>query len=170
MQEVYISVSTVADITLSNIGGITAASTTGSGSWLVTTDDPAGYSLYIKAGTTPALKSSSSSFADYTPAGADPDYGFTVPASTSRFGFSPEGLDITGRFKDNGSLCNAGALDTTNACWDGLTTSDALISQGAANHPNGATTTVKFKAGIGSSFIQAADAYSATITVTAVSL
>lgn len=170
MQETAIAITSPSDIALSSIdssGGVS----NGSASWTVTTDDPAGYTLSIRASTDPALTSGSNSFANYTPALADPDYDFSVAASASEFGYSPEGADVITRFLDNGSACNAGAGNTADKCWDGLTTlNSAIAGSTASNHITGTATTVKFRAEIGTSKNQSADSYTATVTVTAVTL
>lgn len=171
MAQVYLSISNEGGITLPNINGLSGGTTTGQGEWNVKTDDSAGYAFYVKSGTSPALKSASGSFADYVTTGADPDYEMQVPPSAAAFGMSPEGDDIADRFRDNGALCNVGALDTANKCWDGLATTDKLVAQGAGpNHPDGATTTVKFRAISGANNIQISELYSASITVTVIAL
>ncbi len=172
MQDVSISITSPVDVALSPINGLTGGTSSGSAVWTVTTDDPAGYAVSIKSSTNPALKSSTfgSSFSDYTPA-SDPDFAFTLPTTQSRFGFSPEGTDIVQKYKDNGSICNTGASDTTDACWDGLNTTGTTIAQSAtSNHPSGTPTTVKFRAGSGTAKIQDTGSYSATVTVTATAL
>jgi hypothetical protein len=171
MLAVFISISTspvALTPSISSTGGGTA---NGSTVVTVTTDDPAGYELYIKASSTPALKSGINSFADYTPAGINPDFTFLVAVSASEFGFTPEGTDIAQKYKDNGSSCNAGSSDTTNACWNALSTSNDLIaSKSSGNHPNGTATTLKFRAESGTSNTQAVGTYTATTTVTAIAL
>lgn len=170
--EATISISDAANVNLGSINGLTGGSATGQSEWLVTTDSPSGYSLSIKASTNPALKSSISSFADYTPAGSDPDYSFSIATTASEFGYSPEGSDIIGRYKDNGTICNAGTSDASDKCWDAFSTTDNQISaSGSSNYPTGATTTVKYRAQVGTSKIQDSGSdYSATITVTAITL
>lgn len=173
MQTTYISISSTHHGAMSSVNGLTGGVTDASTTWTVITDNPAGYSLSIRSATSPALQSSSggASFADYAPASSDPDYTYTYAPTESRFGFSPEGADIASRFHDNGAICNAGGSDTSDKCWDGLSTTNAIISQGASNNqPNGATTTVKYRAAIGASKIQDSGSYSSTIIVTAVTL
>lgn len=171
MLAVYISVST-SNVALTPAipasgGGVANGSTVVT----VTTDDPAGYQLSISASSSPALIKGPDSFADYTPAGVNPDFTFSVSAATSEFGFSPEGSDIVARFKDNGSACNTGSTDTADACWSPLTTSSQTISQkSSANHPTGSATTLKFRAESGASNTQASGVYTATSTVTAIAL
>lgn len=168
----FISISSPSDVALSSINGLTGGSSNGSVGWNVTTDSPSGYTLYIKASTSPALRSAGgASFADYAPAGAAPDFSFSITTSQSAFGFSPEGPDIVGTFKDNGSACNTGSSDTANACWDGFSTTQKTIAVAPTyNQPLGATTTVKLRAQIGTAKIQDSGTYSAIITATAVSI
>ncbi len=169
---VSITLSSPSNITMSpSIEGTTGGESDGSVAWTVTTNNTTGYSLSVKAATNPTLKSGSDSFSDYDPAGAVPDFAFSVGASQSLFGFSPEGADITSTYKDNGSTCNVGSSDTTGACWEGLdTTGKTVASSGAANSPGGTATTVKLKAKVGSAASLPAGSYSAIITATAVTL
>ena len=171
LQNNYLAITNSADISLPAIGGVSGGNSTGQSTWTVTTDDPAGYQLTIVATSSPALKSTNSSVPDYVPAGAAPDFTFTYGASASVFGFSPEGTDIVSRYKDNGSACNTGSSDTTDRCWDGLSTTPTTIAESTApNHPNGTATTIKYQVGIGSSKIQDAGTYNASVVVTATAL
>lgn len=171
MQSVYIAISDAPDIILPAVGGISGGSSIGSSTWTVTTDSPAGYTLSIETATTPALKAASSSISNYTPAGADPDYLFSIATTISAFGFTPEGTDINARFKDNGSVCNTGSGDTVDRCWAGLSTTPQVIAGSTtSNHPSGTVTSVKYRAEIGVDKIQDAGTYSATITATVVAL
>ncbi len=169
MQTSYLAVTAAAaDVAMSpSIPGLTGGTSNGSTSITVLTDNPAGYQMNIKSSSSPALRSVNDSFADYTPAGADPDYSFSVAVSASEFGFSPEGADIVQRFKDNGSSCNVGSGDTASACWAALTTTDQTISQSTTgNHPNGVQTSIRFRAYSGPNHFQLEGAYYATSTIT----
>lgn len=176
MDEVYISITSPLDVTLTpSIGGITGGTGNGYAEWTVITDDPAGYSLTIKASSSPALISGSNSFADYTPVGGksgNPDFAWGIDNADSEFGFTPEGNDIVQKFLDNGgSPCNAGSTDTASACWYYASTTEQTISQSALpNHPSGTLTRVRFRATSGSSHVQIEGTYTATTTVTALSL
>lgn len=172
MNEVSISISSPSDVTLTpSIPGVTGGTANGSATWTVITDDPAGYQMTITSSTTPALKSGLNTFADYTLAGSDPDYTFSVAAADSEFAFTPEGTDILARYKDNGSACNTGSGDTADKCWDPLSTSATTIAQSlSSNHPTGTQTTVKLRAESGSSHLQVDGSYTATVSVTVVSL
>lgn len=167
----YLAMTAPASVTMTpSIAGITGGTANGSTTVTVTTDSSAGYTLTILAESSPALVSGANSIADYVPVGV-PDFNFTVNAGEARFGYSPEGIDTVTRFKDNGSACNVDSIETTLACWDGLDTSEETIAQRAtANTPNGSTTTVNFRVGVGSGTGQAEGLYTATTTLTALSL
>lgn len=154
-----------------SLGGVTGGTANGSTTVIVTTDDPAGYQLTIVASTSPAMKNGANSIADYAPGGADPDLAFGIVANTGKFGFSPEGTDIAQRYKDNGSICNAGSTDTSLSCWDGLsTTARVIASKTSGNHPNGTQTTLRFRTGLGANSGIANGLYTATTTLTAIAL
>jgi hypothetical protein len=172
MQEVYIAISAPSDVTLSpSISGLTGGTSNGSTTVTVTTDSPSGYQLTIAASNDPAMQKGADTIANYNP-GSDPSFSFNVGATDAHFGYTPEGVDVVQRFLDNGSnTCNTNSNDTPLACWDGLSTSGVVIaSSPSANQPNGATTTIRFRVGIGSSVVQAPGTYVATTTLTALSL
>ncbi|MEK7113229.1 MAG: hypothetical protein AAB873_00195 [Patescibacteria group bacterium] len=166
----YITLSSPSDLTLDAISA-TGVSREGLVSWTVTTNNGAGYVMTIKSSTTPAFKSSTDYFNDYTPSGSDPDYDFSISTTGAEFGFSPEGTDTHSRFKDNGSACNTGSGETSGKCWDGLYTSTKTIAtKTSGNAPSGSTVSVRFKASIGESRNHTAGNYSTSITVTATTL
>ena len=172
MQEVYLSISLSGNVTLlPNIPSLGGGIADGTGSWTVTTDNAAGYSMSIRASSSPALVSGANNFPDYVPAALDPDFVFSTPAASSRFGFTPEGADIVQQYRDNGAACNVGGGDTPAACWSGLSTSPITIAASAvANHPSGSLTSVHFRAESGATNVQAGGSYAATTTLTVVAL
>ena len=172
MQDSVISLVPPSNVTMSpDIGGVIGGTSNGSTTFRVTTDNPAGYTVTITASSSPALVSPDSSFADYTPSGANPDFTFLIAPSASEFGFSPEGTDIVQRYKDDGANCNAGSGDTLLACWDSLSTSPITIdTRNSANHPTGVVTKLNFRAQSGSTHIQPDGTYTATTTITVLPL
>lgn len=171
MQSSFISISSPTDLILTSMAGLSGGSSEGTMSWVVTTDNSAGYSMTINSTTTPSLKSALDSLADYTPAGADPDYNFTNPSTNSSFGFSPEGTEVISRYKDNGLACNTGTSETTGKCWDGLSTTPKVIAgSSTSNQPAGATVTTRFRAESGVDHIQTSGVYNVTIVATATTL
>jgi hypothetical protein len=172
MQEVYLSMTEAADVVMSpSLGGLTGGTSNGSTSVLVLTDSPSGYQLTILAESSPAMRKGFDTIADYV-ASSSPaaDFAFTATATQAHFGFSPQGSDIVSFFKDNGTSCGVGSLDTALSCWKGLTTSEVVIAQGDNNQPSGATTTINFRVGIGANAGVIAGSYIATTTLTAIPL
>lgn len=171
MQTVYLALSGSADVAMTPaISGVTGGESNGATTVTVVTDSPAGYLLTVQSLTSPSMQNGAASIADYVPTG-NPDFSFITGVSNAHFGFSPEGIDIVPRYKDNASLCNIGSLNTSFACWDGLSTTPKTIASGVnANHPQGATTTLRFRVGIGGGVGQAPGSYTATTTVTALPL
>ncbi len=171
MQEIYISLTVPGPIDLSpGILGVTGGTSNGfSSEAVVVTDNSAGYTLSIQAEGSPAMQSAQDSIADYVPAGAVPDYEFTLAPTDAVFAFSPEGYDLVERYQDNGIVCGIIGGDTPSRCWDGLSTSSIVIAQGsAANHPDGATTTLRFSVGLGGMIAVPPGIYVATTTLIAV--
>ncbi len=168
--EYVISISSPSDVSMTPaIGGVTGGVGNGQAVWTITTDNPIGYSASIKASANPALQSGANSFANYTPAGANPDLNWLIASTDSEFGFTPEGSHIIQKYKDDGVNCNTGALDTLDKCWYYFSTTDENIAySSSSNQPTGAATTVKFRAQSGTSHLQVEGNYTATITMTAV--
>jgi len=171
LQDGYISISAEPNTSISNISGLTGGTGTGSSTWNVITDNLSGYELNVRVDTAPALISGAYSFADYVPSGPAPDFDFTFGTTESVFGFSPEGVDIIQAYKDNGSTCNAGSLDSFMKCWDGFSTTNKVVSRRySSNHPDGTETTLEYSAGIGSAKNQENGDYFVNIIVTATAL
>jgi hypothetical protein len=170
--DIYLAVSSPSNPQMSSvINGVGGGVSNGSSTWQVQTDNPAGYELSVRAGNTPAMTFGEFSFSDYVPSFSNPDYGWSTPDNESRFGFSPEGSDLLNIFLDNGLNCGGGILDTQDACWAGFSTTDQVIARSSLpNYPIGASTTIKFRAEVGSRKIQSKGSYQANVVVTAVAL
>jgi hypothetical protein len=167
----YIAVSGPPDLSMSSMSGLFGGSSEDTASWLVTTNNTAGYTMSIASSTTPTLESTKDSFPDYTPAGANPDYNFINASDNSSFGFSPEGTEASTRFKNDGSACNTGNFESTGKCWDGLSTTPKVVAGGTtSNIPDGSTATIRFRAESGVDHIQISGQYNATITATFITL
>jgi hypothetical protein len=168
----YISITSPSDANLGAVSGLLGGVGNASSTWTVTTNNPSGYELTVVSGTAPALKAPNSSIADYGPSGSDPDFNFSIAASTAEFGFTVEGADTAPRFLDNGSACNAGSSNATDKCWDGFSvTPKAIATSNTGNHPSGTATVLKYRVQIGSATIQdESPLYESSITVTAIAL
>lgn len=137
----------------------------------VSTDNPQGYTLQMRASTSPALQcvSSTDNFADYAPTSSTPDFSWSVAATSSAFGFSPKGDDVISRYLDDGSECGQGTLQTSGKCWDPVYGTNTNISYSATpNAPDFTTTTINFRAELGNSLIKPSCTYRATIINTAI--
>jgi|CXWK01.1.fsa_nt_gi hypothetical protein len=170
----YIAMTSLSDVVMSPaIGGVGGGTSNGSSATTVTTDNPAGYSLYIKASSTPAMQGNANgdTIANYTPVSV-PDFSFGVAATDAEFGFTPEGVDVAPEYLDNGiDTCSTGSSETANSCWGPITTTNELIAtRSSGNHPSGSATTVKFRLTIGASVVKTEDDYTATTTLTAIAL
>ncbi|NBD74176.1 hypothetical protein GVX82_04015 [Patescibacteria group bacterium] len=174
MNETFVSLAPPGDVTLSpSVGGITGGSASGTTAFTVTTDSLAGYEVTIEASSSPALRhtATSTTIADYTPDGSDPDYDFTIDTTDSEFGFTPEGPDIAQRYRNSGSTCGTGSSDDSDRCWDGLSIgAQTIVARSSANHPAGTETTLNFRAEVGSQARQLAGTYVATTTITVLAL
>ena len=182
MDESSVSIGvTLQSVNLSpDLGGMTGGTSTGSTLITVTTDNPAGYLLSMKSSVSPAMRSDRSVIPDYSPIGSvdidghpTPDFSFRLIVATSSFAFTPEGIDIVDRYRDNGtSLCNVvNGYDAASRCWDGLSITDRTISNRSIPTSGiGATTSIRFSVGIGGGSVQAEGLYSATTTITALAL
>lgn len=172
MSGVYLALTGASAVNLTpSIPGVSGGTANGSTTVRVTTDSQAGYSLSIEAAASPAMQKGIHSIPDYVPAGAAPDFTFTITAADAYFGYSPEGVDTVSRFRDNGAACAVGVLNTSLACWDGLATSPETIARASsANHPAGATTSIRFRVGVGGAVAQPPGTYTATTTITAIAL
>ena len=175
-----ISFSTPAsNITLTSIPGITGGTSTGGTQVVVLTNNAAGYSMTLKASSSPALQGETEggSVPNYTPGTIKlPDYTWSVPANTAEFGYTVSASttsDLDQSFLDNGAdTCNTGANDTTgyNTCWlNASTTNETIINRTSETSASGATTTIFFRLQIQSDPAPAIpeDTYTATTTLTA---
>ncbi|MDO8575668.1 MAG: hypothetical protein Q7R78_03145 [bacterium] len=156
------------DIVLSpSLPGMTGGTSDGSGVVSVSTDNFAGYSITINSSSNPSMTTTGASIADYVPSSGSADFDMDVPSGNSALGFTSEGVDIVQKFKDNGSICNTGSSDNTDACWTGLSTTLQSVSMSSSpNYPLSTDTTLKFRVKIGSGSVQKSGEYTATTTIT----
>lgn len=168
----YLGLSVIGDVTLSpSLGGLVGGVASGTTNFVVVTDNRAGYRATLQATLNPAMQAGVGTIANYMPGTSAPDFSFTTAATQAHFGFTPEGDDIAARYRDNGALCGVGSSDAANACWDMVSTTPVeIVRRTTPNHPAGSTTTLKFRVGIGASAGVTAGLYTATSTVTAITL
>jgi hypothetical protein len=174
MAPITIGMTQPASITLDPaIPGLAGGISNGSTSVTVTTDNPAGYEVLVEAVATPAMQADGGTYtiADYVPSGGA-DYNFAIAATDAHLGYSVLSPDAESRFLHSGSApCGTGSNNTSQNCWDGLsTTSEPIITGTAANQPSGTESTLFFRVGVGGDVVQAPGSYVATTTLTAVPL
>jgi len=173
MQSVQLSMTIPDPVIMSpSIPGVAGGIANGSTTVTVITDSPGGYQIEIAALNNPALQENGgpATIADYSPTGAS-DYTFVVGDFDSHMGYTVVGDHVDVRFLNNTSVCSAGTANTGQHCWDGLSTTAAVIVSAAqSNHPVGSDTTVYFRVGVGGSVLQAPGVYTATTTLTATPL
>lgn len=165
------------DVTLASIPGLTGGTSNGQTQVVVVTNDSAGYTMTLKASSSPAMQghTQGGTIPNYTPTVAGvPDFNFSVPANRAEFGYSVEAsttADLVQSWRDNGtSACGTGALNTADRCWlDATTTNYVLINRNTFTPTSGSTTTLKFRLTINSnpSPLIPEDVYTATTTLTA---
>jgi len=163
-----IAITPGADVTMLPSIGISNDSAIGSSAWTVKTNAAAGYTLAVKANTTPALTSGLNSFADY--------HAGTTPATWSvsnakEFGYSAYGTDTTPMgIWGTGASCGVGGIPTATLNYAGFTTSDNNIATRASvTDSNGIMTTICFAAEQNVVYAPSGT-YTATITATATTL
>lgn len=160
-----------------SLGGITGGTSNGTTTVVVLTNDNAGYTMTIKASSSPAMQGNTQggNIPDYTPASASiPDYAYSVPTGYE-FGYSVSAsttADLAQKFLDNGSsACNSpGGSDTSGAasCWYGLsTTATSTVLRTTPTSASGSTSSIYFKLTINSGAGVIEDTYVATTTLTA---
>jgi hypothetical protein len=167
--DTFISVSAPVQVTMTpEINGVGGGTSDGSAVAVVQTNNVTGYELSARAAGSPALSTGAANMSDYLPSYGDPDFDWNTPEREARFGFSPEGDDISSAFRDDGVSCGTGAQDSADHCWIGFSQSGRVIaSGGAATYPAGATTTIKLRAEVGAKKPQPGGTYRATIVLTA---
>lgn len=171
MQEVFLSLAGTEDLVMdTELGGLTGGTSNASGTYTVITDSPSGYQLTIEAANSPAMQKGPDTIADYDDGGVA-DTAFTVGSTEALLGYTVDGLDTSQYFLDFTGTCGSGSTDSSFACWTGLDTVPQTIADSStANQPNGATTTVHFRVGIGGNAGVIAGEYVATTTITALPL
>lgn len=168
-----ISITNGSDVTMTPNIGLTSNKSVGSSSWNVKTSSSTGYSLEVKASSSPALVNSaaSDSFEDYTPVGGTPDAWGGVVSGHKEFGFSGYGTDVLAAY---GTATNCGNTGTgvphADAKYQGFSTSDTqLATRNTVTTTAGITSNICFAAEQNGTYA-ASGAYTATITATATTI
>ncbi len=165
-----ITISAGANATMAPNIGVAADSSIGSSSWVVKTNNTAGYTLAVKASASPALVSGTNSFADYTEAVTGTPEVWTVAAGTKKFGYSAYGADTPTATWGAAASCGTAGVPSGTQNYVGFKTTDKIIAQKATVTPTtGVTTNICFAAQQNAIYA-ASGVYTATITATATTL
>ncbi len=167
-----ISITSPSDVSMSQNLGVSALVATGNAVWNVKTNNSAGYTLGVKATSSPALESGSNSVADYTPAVAATPETWSVPSGTAEFGFSGFGSHISTGTWGTDSDCVGGTANdpSTGLKYRDFDTSDITIASSAATTTTaGVDSTVCFAVEQDGFYIPSG-VYRATIVATATTL
>jgi hypothetical protein len=159
---VIVSVTVVSSISIDNPADVALSpdieetgTATGNVIWNVKTNHMGGWTLDVKASTSPALQVGGNSFADYTETVSGTPEIWSVDAADSEFGFNAEGTYAESEFSGSKYL----GFDGTNRI--------QIAHRNAPSGGSGDDTTVNFQAEVGSSHNQPVGTYEATITATA---
>lgn len=168
MQEIYLAMSAPSDVALAPaLGGVAGGESNGTTTVVVTTDNPAGYTLQISFAQSPALQRAGGGGAiDDYPAQGSADPTFVVPPQKAVFGYTVDGPDTASTFLFDGVACGGGS-DVSAACWVGPSlTSRTIAFRPRPNHPAGTPTTLHFRVGVAQDAMTPSGLYHATTTLT----
>ncbi len=139
-------------------------------SWTVRTNAGGGYILYVRASSTPAMNSATSSIANYAPGGTDVPELWNPGAGTAVFGYSAFGTKVPTATWGTGAVCSGGTGNdpsTTLKYQNFKTTDRAIASSTATTTTAGETATVCYAVEQKGIYIPSGT-YNATITATAI--
>jgi hypothetical protein len=167
------------NITLApSLGGVTGGDATGVLQVVVLTNNSTGYNMTLTAsssGTMVGQANPSNNIPAYTPQTPSvPDYNFTAPVNTARFGYTVSASttgDLAQAFKTDGIACNTGSGDPAlSHCWLNASGSAVqIINRVTPTDLSGSTSTLAFHVKIMSNPnpMIPNDTYTATTTLTA---
>lgn len=165
-----ITISNGADVTMVPNIGVVSDGSIGSSSWVVKTNATNGYTLAVKASSSPALVSGINSFADYTEASLGVPEPWSISVGAKEFGFSAYGTDTATGTWGTSVSCGAAGVPAGSQNYVGFQTSDKTIATRATVTPTaGVTTNICFAAAQNGVYA-ASGTYTAIITATATTL
>jgi len=164
-----ISITDSANTAMSRNLGVTADSAIATSTWNVKTNNAAGYTLGVRATTTPAMRNATNDILDYTPAVAATPETWSV-ANGAEFGFSAFGTDVSSGTW--GATTNCGAAHVPNATlkYRDFDTSDITIGSRASTTTTAGIDTSVCYAVEQDTFYIPSGVYQATIVATATAL
>lgn len=164
---------------LTTINGMTGGTSNGYFNCTSTTNNVTGYNLTLKktgllCHTTGC--GTNKQFDDYPGTTTDPiDFNFQAPGTDQEWwGFNiastTDTTDVTQRFKDNGTACNAGTNVTDGKCWVRVPTDptvETIANRSTQTSPQGTRVTVGIRIQAGGSNSLQSGNYTTTLVLTA---
>lgn len=168
-----ITISNGADSIMTPNIGVASDGSIGSSSWIVRTNNTAGYTLAVKADAAPALRviaTPTNNFADYTEAVAGTPEVWSIASGAKEFGYSVYGTDTNSTTWGTAATCGVGGIPDVAQKYVGFLTTDKIIAQKATVTPTiGIATTICFAAAQNAVYA-ASGSYVSNITATATTL
>ncbi len=166
-----ISITSPSDTSMSTDLGVAQLSAVGTTTWNVKTNSAAGYTLAVKATSSPALATAGGTyfFKDYQTGAPNT---WVASSSAASFGYSAFGTDVPTGTWGTGSACSGtnGHASSTTLKYKGFTTSDVTIAtRSATTTISGVDASVCYYAEQNGVFA-ASGTYTATIVATATTL
>jgi len=164
-----ISITDSANTSMSRNLGVTADTAIATSTWNVKTNNAAGYTLGVRATTTPAMRNATNNILDYTPAVVATPETWSV-TNGAEFGFSAVGTDVsTGTWGPTGS-CGSAHVPSASLNYRDFDTTDITIASRAATTTTAGIDTSVCYAVEQDTFYIPSGVYQATIVATATAL
>lgn len=161
-----ISITSGGDVTMSPNIDLTNATSTGSTTLTVITNDTDGYTLTVSAASSSAMQTAggADNIADYLGATGT---AWSISGGTAEFGYSAHGTDVPTAAWGTSGVCDSATLDDANRYYYGFTTSNQLIAQSNATTSEAGTVTTLCLAAEQNAFNIPNGVYTADLTATA---
>ena len=163
-----ISITSPSDTNMSTDLGVSQDTAVGTTTWNVKTNNSAGYTLAVRATSTPAMQSPTNSIADYQTGSPNT---WSVSSGNAAFGYSAFGTDVNTGTWGSASVCSTGAhVPNSSLNYKGFTTSDFTIASRAATTTTAGINTSVCYAVEQDTFYIPSGTYKATIIATATAI
>ncbi|MBA3550989.1 hypothetical protein H0W32_02155 [Patescibacteria group bacterium] len=168
-----ITITSPSDTAMSRNLGVAVDTATAATTWNVKTNNSLGYTLAVKATSTPAMRHSNGtdSILNYSETVGGTPETWSVSSATAEFGYSAFGTDVpTATWGTDTDCINAAHVNSATLKYVGLSTSDKTIATRASTTtPTGVDATVCYAVQQNGYYIPSGT-YTATVTATATTL
>jgi len=155
-------------ISMDNLGLTSGDLSDGQATLNVETNSKDGYTLAVKASTSPALQhdTTSDTFEDYTPSTANTAESWSADSNSYQFGYGAYGSDATSEFTSSGN-CTDSDPTSGSEKYEGFSTSDENIAENSTTTSTGGVDTTFCVAAEQKGVNAPSGNYTATIVATA---